>query len=89
MADKFLKIGTDGLPTENEALVTSAGAGDAGKIVALDSAGRLDTSLMITHRAPLNDIMTGYDIFANQKEGCIKWVVTPFETDKAISRDVF
>ena len=58
-------------------------------IMRLIEAGRLDTSLMITHRAPLNDIMTGYDIFANQKEGCIKWVVTPFEADKPIPRDVF
>ena len=40
---------------------------------------QLDTSLMITHRAPLNDILTGYDIFGNQKDGCIKWVVTPYE----------
>lgn len=58
-------------------------------IMRLIEAGRLDTSLMITHRAPLNDIMTGYDIFANQKEGCIKWVVTPFEADKPIPRDMF
>ena len=58
-------------------------------IMRLIEAGRLDTSLMITHRAPLNDIMTGYDIFANQKDGCIKWVVTPFEADKPIPRDMF
>ena len=73
-------------------LTFKTGGVDASKcseIMRLIEAGRLDTSLMITHRAPLNDIMTGYDIFANQKEGCIKWVVTPFETDKAISRDVF
>ena len=73
-------------------LTFKTGGVDASKcseIMRLIEAGRLDTSLMITHRAPLNDIMTGYDIFANQKGGCIKWVVTPFETDKAISRDVF
>lgn len=46
MADKYLKIGTDGLPTEQEGLVTSAGAGDAGKIPALDGSGRLDTSVL-------------------------------------------
>ena len=44
----------------------------------LIEAGRLDTNLMITHRAPLNDILKGYDIFGNQKDGCIKWVVTPY-----------
>ncbi len=59
------------------------------EIMRLIEAGRLDTSLMITHRAPLNDIMQGYDIFANQKEGCIKWVVTPFEADKPIPGETF
>lgn len=46
MADKYLKIGSDGLPTEVEGLVSSAGVGDAGKIPALDSAGKLDTSVL-------------------------------------------
>ena len=73
-------------------LTFKTGGVDASKcpeIMRLIEAGKLDTSLMITHRAPLNDIMIGYDIFANQKEGCIKWVVTPFEADKPIPRDVF
>lgn len=47
MAQKFrttdLATGAEKL---QEALVTSAGAGDAGKIPALDSAGKLDPSLM-------------------------------------------
>lgn len=59
------------------------------EIMRLIEAGRLDTSLMITHRAPLNDIIAGYDIFANQKDGCIKWVVTPFEPDRKIPADQF
>lgn len=46
MADKYLKLGTDGLPTEVEGLQSSAGAGDAGKIPALDAAGRLSTTMM-------------------------------------------
>ena len=45
MADKFLKL-VNGVPTETEAKTTSAGAADAGKIPALDSAGRLDDSMM-------------------------------------------
>ena len=57
-------------------------ASKCGDIMRLIEAGRLDTSLMITHRAPLNDVISGYDIFANQKEGCIKWVVTPYEADQ-------
>jgi len=47
MADKYL-YNNAGVRTEREATVTSAGAGDAGKIVALDSNGRLDTSMMPT-----------------------------------------
>ena len=64
-------------------------ASQCAEIMRLIEAGRLDTSLMITHRAPLNDIMTGYDIFANQKEGCIKWVVTPFEPSRPIAGESF
>jgi hypothetical protein len=47
MANKYLKIDiTTGRTVEQEALVTSAGAGDAGKIVALDSSGRIDPTMM-------------------------------------------
>lgn len=45
MADKYL-YNNAGTLTEREAKVTSAGAGDTGKIPALDAAGRLDTSMM-------------------------------------------
>ena len=68
-------------------LTFKTGGVDASKcaeIMRLIEAGRLDTSLIITHRAPLNDIMQGYDIFANQRDGCIKWVVTPLEADRPI-----
>jgi hypothetical protein len=43
---KFIKIGTTGLPTEEGALTTSAGAGDADKIVQTNSSGVLDITLM-------------------------------------------
>ena len=43
---KFLKIGTTGLPTEEGALTTSAGATDADKIVQTNSSGVLDITLM-------------------------------------------
>ena len=46
MAQKYLKLDTDGLPAEQEATVVSTGAPDAGKIPALDSSGRLDFSLL-------------------------------------------
>lgn len=54
-------------------------ANACGDIMKLIETKQLDTGLMITHRAPLNDILTGYDVFGNQKDGCIKWVVTPYE----------
>lgn len=48
MANKYLKVGSTGFPEEVEATVTSAGAGDAGEIIALDAAGKLDTSVLPT-----------------------------------------
>lgn len=47
MAAKYLK-NNSGQLAEVEATVTSAGAGDAGKIVALDAAGNLDITVMPT-----------------------------------------
>jgi hypothetical protein len=48
MADKFVTVGATGSLTESEATVTSTGASEAGKIVALDTAGKLDNSVMPT-----------------------------------------
>lgn len=45
MADKPLQL-VSGVPTEVEATVASAGAGNAGDLVALDAAGLLDVSVM-------------------------------------------
>ena len=45
MADRYIKD-VAGTLSEQEALTASAGAGDAGKIPALDAAGRLDQSMM-------------------------------------------
>ena len=47
MANKYLALNA-GIPTETEATTTSAGAGDAGKVVALDAAGKLDSTMMPT-----------------------------------------
>lgn len=46
-AKKYLSV-VSGVLTEIQATVSSAGAGDDGKIVALDSAGKLDNSVMPT-----------------------------------------
>lgn len=43
---KFLKVGTSGFPTEESAISTSAGAGDAGKIIETNGAGKLDETLL-------------------------------------------
>lgn len=45
MSDKYL-YNNAGTVTEKAALVTSAGAGDSGKILGLDSSGRIDSSMM-------------------------------------------
>jgi hypothetical protein len=45
MADKYIKQ-VGGALSETEGQVTSAGAGDAGKIPALDAGGKLDSTLM-------------------------------------------
>jgi len=45
MADKYIK-NNSGQLAEVEATTTSAGAGSAGKIIALDSSGRIDNSMM-------------------------------------------
>ena len=45
MADKYLAWGSTAIQ-EKEATVASAGIGDAGKMVALDSSGKLDDTVM-------------------------------------------
>jgi hypothetical protein len=45
MANKYIAI-ISGIRKLVEGLVTSSGAGDAGKLVALDGSGRLDASVM-------------------------------------------
>ena len=41
--------------------------------------GRLDPACLLTHRAPLNDILEGYRVFGAREGGCLKWAVTPWE----------
>lgn len=43
---KFLKVGATGFPTEEVAVSTSAGAGDAGKVPELDGSGKLSSTMM-------------------------------------------
>ncbi len=47
MAKKYLEL-ANGAIAEREATVATAGAGDAGKLVGLDAAGKLDASVLPT-----------------------------------------
>lgn len=46
MSLKFLKVGSTGFHTEESAIITSAGAGDASKIIGTDAGGKLDSSFL-------------------------------------------
>ena len=49
------------------------------QLLNLIKAKKIDMNFLITHRAPLNEILKGYDVFGNKKDDCLKWVITPFE----------
>src|SRR5512143_1765954 len=55
--DKYLYNNVGAL-TEKAAIQSSAGAGDAGKIPALDAAGRLDNSMMPVGLGAETDVIT-------------------------------
>ena len=60
-------------------LVFKTGGVDAvhcARLLGLIEAGKLDTSFLITHRGPLQNILEGYRVFENREDGCLKWVVT-------------
>src|SRR5574343_1267849 len=46
MANKYLRIDTNGRVAEKEATVVSTGAPNAGEVVALDGTGRIDASVL-------------------------------------------
>lgn len=65
MADKYVSLNSAGNFQEVEGLVTSAGAGDSGKIPALDNTGRLDDSLMPVGIVPeVKDVVTSENLSA-------------------------
>jgi alcohol dehydrogenase len=41
------------------------------------ASGRVDTRPLVTHRFKLEDIEGAYDLFANQRDGVLKVVITP------------
>ena len=50
---------------------------DCEKIMALIAAGKLDATPLITHRFPLEQIGTAYDLFSSGREGVMKIAVIP------------
>ena len=51
----------------------------AEEIMKLVQCGKIDTSCLITHKAPLNNVIRGYEVFENKIDHCVKWVITPYE----------
>ena len=47
------------------------------EVMELIAAGRLDTSLLISRRYPLSDILEAYRAFEAREDGCLKVVITP------------
>lgn len=47
------------------------------ELIQLIKSGKIDIKFMQTHKAPLSDIIKGYDVFGNKKDHCVKWLVTP------------
>lgn len=41
--------------------------------------GKLDARFIMTHKKPLNDIEEGFEVFGKKQDGCIKWLITPYE----------
>lgn len=63
-------------------LIFKTGGVDAtqcSRLMRLIETGKLSTGFLISHRAPLNDILEGYRVFEQKLDNCIKWVVTPYE----------
>ncbi|MCL1980779.1 MAG: alcohol dehydrogenase [Proteobacteria bacterium] len=47
-------------------------------LIDLIKKGKINLKFLQTHRAPLNDILQGYDVFGKKKDNCLKWIVTPY-----------
>ena len=39
---------------------------------------KIDMNFLCTHRAPLNDLIRGYEVFGGKHESILKWVITPY-----------
>ena len=50
---------------------------DCREILSLIKEGKLDTTMLLTHRFPLSRIDEAYDLFENRKDGVIKVAIRP------------
>ncbi|EJX05996.1 zinc-type alcohol dehydrogenase [gut metagenome] len=50
---------------------------DCEEVLRLIKDGKIDTTPLITHRFPLNEIERAYDIFENRRDGVIKIAIEP------------
>ena len=49
------------------------------RLLNLLACGRLNTDFLISHRAPLNGILSAYEAFSQRESGSLKWAITPYE----------
>lgn len=63
MPDKYI-YNNNGVLTEKSSIATSSGAGDAGKIPALDSSGKFDSSMMPVGVGSETDVITASEALA-------------------------
>ena len=47
------------------------------RLLAVIESGRVDLSMMVTHRFKLDDIERAYDLFSDQRDGVLKVAITP------------
>jgi threonine dehydrogenase-like Zn-dependent dehydrogenase len=47
------------------------------ELLAMIESERIDPSFVVTHRMALQDAPTGYDLFKNKRDGCVKVVLKP------------
>ncbi len=77
---KPLELPLDLMPNRNLQLRTGIQQCEGvDTIIQLIKEGKIDTRFMQTHRSPLNDIIHALDIFGGNKDGCIKYLITPYE----------
>ena len=56
------------------------------RLLELIQTGRIDPSLVVTHRMPLRDAAHAYDIFRDKQDGCVKVVLGPAARFAKVSR---